>query len=211
MNLSLWEMIVNIINLLTPLRAQDTSALIEAIDLVELRAKLRSRLELLRTAIADKYSERDAYFVIFPLAAHCDELVKNTILNFNHLEWPSMQLELYQIDDAGDLVFELLDSVLSKPETLSLVYEVYYLCLNDGFCGRYSNNPDKITEYKQNLRDHIQLAPIKSFDPVIPVKPGRIYFPTRNYFYYGGVAVILIMVYFLLTTLASDWQPIPVY
>ena len=115
MNQVTWERIVAINNLLIPLREADTAAAIEIINLVELRSKLRTQLDNLRSAISEQYSERDAYFILFPLTAHCDELIKNLILEIKQLEWPPLQQELYQVDDAGDLFYELLDNLLGKP------------------------------------------------------------------------------------------------
>lgn len=207
MNQDLWEMIVTINNFLNPLRDAGTQSTVAMIDLMELRRKMRIQLEDLRAAITEQYSERDAYYVLFPLTAHCDEVVKKMILESNQLEWPPLQQEFYQVDDAGDLFFELLDSALSKPETLALVYEVYYFCLHDGFCGRYSINPDMVDTYLQKLRKHICLQPIAAIDPALPGAIKRSYFRMPNYVYYVGAAVLFIMNYWFLSFLASSWQP----
>jgi type IV/VI secretion system ImpK/VasF family protein len=208
MSQALWESIVTINNILNPLREAETESIISMIDLVELRSKVRTQLEDLRTAITQQYSERDAYYVLFPLTAHCDELVKKLILDTHQLEWPPLQQELYQVDDAGDLFFELLDNALSKPETLFLVYEVYYFCLNDGFCGRYSVNPGRVADYLQKLRKHIQLQPIAATSSPLLTPARRAYFRIPNTVYYGGTGLLLILVYLFLTHLASTWQPV---
>jgi type IV/VI secretion system ImpK/VasF family protein len=207
MNHYLWEMIVIINGYLNPLREADTQSAMAMIDLVALRSKLRSQLEDLRAAITEQYSERDSYFVLFPLTAHCDEVVKKMILDINHLEWPSLQQELYQVADAGDLFYELLDNALSKPETLPLVYEVYYFCLNDGFSGRYTANPDRLAGYLQKLRKHIFLQPIADIDLPLPVPTRRLYFRMPNYVYYCGAAALLMLLYTFLTVLAKTWEP----
>lgn len=207
MNQDLWGMVVTINNLLTPLREADTASTIAMVDFVGLRSKLRAQMEDLRDAVTEKYSERDAYYVLFPLVAHCDEVVKKMIQDSNQLEWPPLQQEFYQVADAGDLFYELLDNALSKPEILPLVYEVYYFCLHDGFSGRYSVNPDRLANYLQKLRNHIRLQPIAEIAPAITAAK-RTYFRIPNYVYYGGVGVLLILSYFFLTFLASSWQPI---
>lgn len=208
MNQNLWEMIVNINKLLNPLRETDDPSIVASFDLVELRAKLRNQLEFLRTAITEQYSERDAYFVLFPLTAHCDEIVKKRILDISQLEWPSLQLELYQMDDAGDLFYELLDTALKKPETLPLVYEVYYFCLHDGFCGRYSINPDRLNDYLEKLRSHIHLQVLEAIAlPTTTKVIRRIDFRIMNYVYYGGACLFLLLLYFFLIFQAGYWQP----
>jgi len=206
MSQSLWEIIVTIYNFLKPLREADTRAGVATADLVELRSNLRNRLEYLRTEITGQHSERDAYFVLFPLVAHCDELVKKLILDISNLEWPPLQQELYQVADAGELFFELLDSVLGKPETLPLVYEVYYFCLNDGFCGRYSANPERLASYRQNLRKHILLQPVEAV-PALATAKVRASFHIPDYVYYAGAGLLLLLVYSLLNFLGSRWQP----
>ena len=203
-----WARMVTINTILNPLREAETESAILKIDLVELRSKLRVQLEDLRKAITEQYSERDAYYVLFPVTAHCDELVKKLILDVHHLEWPPLQQELYQVDDAGDLFFELLDNALSKPETLFLVYEVYYFCLNDGFCGRYSINPDKLADYLQKLRKHIQLQPIVATSLPLTTLSKRAYFRIPNYLYYCSAGVLLTLVYCFLLYLASTWDPL---
>ena len=208
MSQAFWARMVAINAILNPLREAETESAILKIDLVEVRSKLRVQLEDLRKAITEQYSERDAYYVLFPVTAHCDELVKKLILDVHHLEWPPLQQELYQVDDAGDLFFELLDNALSKPETLFLVYEVYYFCLNDGFCGRYSINPDKLADYLQKLRKHIHLQPIVATSLPSPTLSKRAYFRIPNYLYYCSVGVLLTLVYCFLLYLASTWDPL---
>ena len=207
MSQALWEKIVTINDILNPLRETQTESIISTIDWVELRSKVRAQLEDLRTTITEQYSERDAYYALFPLTAHCDEWVKKLILDTHQSEWPPLQQELYQVDDAGDLFFELLDNALSKPETLSLVYEVYYFCLNDGFYGRYSAHPDRLDEYLQKLRKHIRLQPIAATSSQNPAPTRRAYFRIPDYLYYCGTGLLLILVYFFLTHLADTWQP----
>lgn len=207
MSIELWEIIASINNCLSPLRAADSPAAIAMIDLMELRNRLRAQLDHLRTTLIEQHSERDAYFVLFPLTAHCDEQVKKMILDINQQEWPSLQHELYQIADAGDLFYELLDTILGKPETLPLVYEVYYFCLHDGFCGRYGVNPDRISDYLKKLQSHIILQPVTTTAAAAPAlrKWANIRVPNRVY--YGGVILVLMLFYFWLTFLASTWQP----
>ena len=208
MNKELWSIIVTINASLNPLREAVSLDTIATLDLVKLRSKLRDQLEQLRTAITERYSERDAYLVLFPLTAHCDELVKKMILDINQLEWPPLQQELYQVVDAGDLFYELLDNALAKPDTLPLVYEVYYFCLHDGFCGRYGGNVERLSDQLKKLRPHIILQPIVTITPPTPAPKKWANFRMLNRIYYGGVGLLLLLVYCFLTFLASTWHPI---
>lgn len=207
MNIEPWEIIASINDCLSPLRDTDTSANIAMPDLVELRIKLRAQLDRLRSTIIELHSERDAYFVLFPLTAHCDELVKKVILDINHLEWPPLQQELYQVADGGDLFYELLDNILGKADTLPLVYEVYYFCLRDGFYGRYGVNPDRISDYLKKLHSHIVLKPITTKVAELPTLNKWANFRIQNRVYYSLATVLLILFYVFLTFMASTWQP----
>lgn len=207
MNKDLWEIVALLCTCLTPLREANSALTISREDLLELRAQLRTHLEQLRTLITAQHSERDAYLVLFPLTAHCDEIVKNRILETQDLEWPPLQQELYQVIDAGDLFYELLDNILTKPETLPVVYEVYYFCLNDGFRGRYSGHPDRLEVWLEKLRNHIVLQPITI--TVTAPEPHNKWanFRRLKRLYYGGCGLLLLLLYFLLTFLASTWDP----
>lgn len=209
MNPTVWEMIVGTLNVLTPLRRTEKPATLEKIDLVDLRSKIRVQMEGLHLALTEQYSEREAYYVLFPLTAHFDEIVKKNSLDSNEFEWPSLQNEFYNLDDAGDVFFELLDSALNKPETLPLVYEVYYFCLNDGFCGRYSAFPDRLSHYLLTLFKHIKLQPIVTSNPSTQATTKHLYFRVQNYVYYLGSGFLLVLFYLFLVFLGSTWEPWP--
>ena len=205
-NQEVWLKIASINDFLKPLREINKNLNIEKIDLIDLRIRLRDQLEYLRLLITEKYSDRDAYFVLFPLTAYCDEIVKTSIIDVQSLDWLPLQKELYKIDDAGDLFYELLDDSLIKIETLPLVYEVYYFCLQDGFCGRHSLDSVR-TNYLRKLEKHISIKPI----PIQNMQSNlvkRRHFRIPNYSYYCATALLLSLIYYFLTFLASNWQPI---
>lgn len=207
MNQQVWEIIGAINNLLNSLQPLKKSVEIKVIDLVEFRSKLRIELEALRELLIAQYSERDAYLVLFPLIAHCDEFIRKSLLNSDQLNWPSFQEEFYKVDDAGDVFYDLLDDLLVKPETLPLVYEIYLFCLRDGFLGRYSVYPQTIAEYVKKLNKHIVLYPLQSKSTQISTPSKRFFFRIPNYSYYLGAALLLSGVYFLLIFLGSLWKP----
>jgi type IV/VI secretion system ImpK/VasF family protein len=207
MSLSFWETIVSINQVLKPLRETQTPQLLAMTDLLDLRSKLRAYLLALRDVISEQYTERDAYQVLFPLIAHCDELIKLSIQENQQLDWPPLQMELYQVANAGDLFFEQLESALKQSETLGLVYEVFYFCLRDGFCGRYSGNPMRLNDYCVLLRQHIRVQPFPSSGLSTTPVNNRSHFRIPYYFYWVTAIGLLISVYFFLVNLASGWQP----
>jgi len=205
MTQNVWEEISGINDLLVSLREQVAA---DSVDLVALRSGLRSHLDRLRAIVTGQYSERDAYFVLFPLTAHCDEIIKSLLLEMKHLQWPPLQQELYQVNDAGDIFYELLDQLLSKPDTPQLIFAIYFFCLNDGFRGRYVESGERISSYVNKLREHIRLAPIDA--PLPPVSPDIADPPLKipAYAFYGAAVFLLAVVYWLLEQMADSWYPI---
>jgi type VI protein secretion system component VasF len=206
MNTSPWKIIANINCYINPFRENNTRSNITDSDVIKLRSNIRNQLELLRNIITEQYSEHDAYYVIFPLTVHCDELVKKIVIDNKELDWFSLQDELYKVDGGGDLFYEMLDSLLTKKETLPLVYQVYLFCLNDGFCGRYTTNPERIGDYIKELHNHINLSPVTDtvLSPTVQVGAWN-YYRKFSGFYYLSVCLILVLYYLLLTNLASNW------
>jgi len=151
---------------------RDLNADIDSVDdIVSMRAEMRHQLDFLKATLAEHYSERDTYIVLFPISAQIDELIQNNYLNTMNMNWPLLQKELFKIDNAGEVFYEFLDELLSKPQTHMFIYEVYYFCMRYGFRGRYENNPVKVTEYLKKLQaklkqDEIYVAPAESEDMV---------------------------------------------
>ena len=130
---------------------EEGAASLAAGDLVSIRSELRTQLDFLKATLSEQYSERDTYLILFPVVAQMDEVVLGQFLGRVHSGWPSLQKELFQIDNAGEVFFEILDDILLKPQTSLFIFEVYYFCLNYGFRGRHQDNPVKIKTYMKKL------------------------------------------------------------
>jgi len=124
---------------------------VKASDLVAVRAEIRTQLDFLKATLSEQYSERDTYLILFPIVAQIDEMILGHFLQKMQTGWPALQKELFQIDNAGEVFYEILDDILLKPQTALFIFEVYYFCLSYGFRGRYQDNPVKIKEYMKNL------------------------------------------------------------
>ena len=79
-----------------------------------MRAELRNQLDFLKATIAEHYSERDTYMVLFAIVAQIDELIQTNFLQTMNISWPLLQKELFQIDNAGEVFYEILDDILPK-------------------------------------------------------------------------------------------------
>ncbi len=137
--------------------SSEDSVIISDDELVIIRNDIRTQLDLLRTQLLVELTERDCYFVLFPIVVLFDELVQSQLFERHLISWPPLQKELFQIDDAGEVFYDTLEEILRKPQTLPFIYEVYYFCLNHGFKGKYIDNPEKINEFKKLLKNKIQV------------------------------------------------------
>ncbi|MEW5802326.1 MAG: DotU family type IV/VI secretion system protein [bacterium] len=179
-------------------------------DIIRLRAHIRTQLDYLRAKLSETLAERDCYLILFAMVAHFDEYVQSNYLNDTSQLWPPLQKELYRIDDAGELFYDTLDEILQRPQTLPLVYEVFYFCLNHGFQGRYNDNPVRITEYMRRLRAKIPLHEMEN-NQAAPEETGQIKYVGSMAWYYGAAAAGIAACYFLLQFAASHWGLEPIF
>ncbi|RME71447.1 MAG: hypothetical protein D6776_10200 [Planctomycetota bacterium] len=170
-------------------------------QLVRLRSELRARLERLRTALAEQLTEREIYLALFPIVLYLDEQVQRRLLGDGQTPWPPLQKELYQIDEGGEMFYQVLDDLLRKPSTLPFIYELYYFCLSDGFRGRYADNPSKINEYKTRLADRIPRPRPERPPAPAPVQP--VWYERVPLRHYAAAALVVLLVYGLLRLAAS--------
>jgi len=150
-------------------------------------------------------AERDCYLVLFPIVAYFDEHVQTRYLDENQLSWPPLQKELFQIDDAGELFYETVDDLLRKPQTIPFIYEVYYFCLNQGFQGKYVDNPVKISEYMKKLRGKIPVVDLSRVQSASE-ETGQIRLVGSAIWYYLASAAVLVLCYLLLVVFARHWD-----
>ena len=132
--------------------------------LLELRRELRTLLIQLKKVLSANMIERDVYFVLFPIVVYLDEMVQLKFFNVKERSWALLQQEFFEVENGGVLFYDTLENVLKNEATASIVYEVFTLCLNDGFQGLYSDNPNKIDAYLNMLRNKVTVKtpPVRS-------------------------------------------------
>jgi len=136
----------------------EETAPVSSDELVKIRAELRTQLDFLKATLEEQFSERDSYLILFAVVAQIDEVIQNRFLQKMNTAWPLLQKELFQIENAGEVFYEILDDILLKPQTPLFVKEVYYFCLEYGFRGRYGGNPVKLQEYLKKLETGLEQA-----------------------------------------------------
>ncbi|HLV67311.1 MAG TPA: DotU family type IV/VI secretion system protein [Polyangiaceae bacterium] len=169
-------------------------------DVVALRSELRRVLGELRAKLHEVLTEHEVYYVLFPIVVYCDELVA-TATRGAVTRWEPMQGEFYEIENGGELFYEVLEERLRQDETHPLVFETFYFCLLDGFTGMYPAGSKKIDEYKERLVARFRPPPIRF--PRIEVERKRaelVPFPRR---YYASAAAVVLAVYCVLSWMAG--------
>lgn len=158
-------------------------------DIVQLRASLRKRLNWLKSQLSEVMTEREVYYGLFPIVIYTDELVHYATRGIAD-KWESLQSELYDIDNGGELFYTVVDTLLRKDDTHPLIFELFYFCLKDGFVGMYEGNAGKLQEYQDRLSARI---PIERPAPPLEIAAGAVglvAFPLRFYVYALGAAAM---------------------
>lgn len=148
-----WYKITGILSIVKPLRDFEQAVT----DINQLRQKLFTNLWDLDLYLREIYSERDAYLILFALVAHCDEIAQLHVQHFKNTGWEPLQLQLFQIDNAGDIFFQQMDAFLYRNDIPESVYEIYFFCMKNGFQGRYIAMNDKINYYMDSAKARISV------------------------------------------------------
>ncbi|MEY4577668.1 MAG: hypothetical protein RL701_2371 [Pseudomonadota bacterium] len=161
-------------------------------DIVQLRAALRKRLNWLKSQLSEVLTEREVYYCLFPIVIYTDELVHEATRGIA-AKWESLQSELYDIDNGGELFYTVIDALLRKDDTHPLIFELFYFCLKDGFVGMYEGNAGKVQEHLERLSARIPIVqpqhPLELSAGSVPLVP----FPWQYYVYAVGAALVFYM------------------
>nr|AYM52491.1 type IV /VI secretion system protein [Archangium sp.] len=149
-------------------------------DIVVLREALRSRLITLRAKLAEWLTEPETFYAAFPLTIFADERARSATQRRVD-EWPPLQRQLLEFDDGGVRFYSQIDALLARPETLPLIFQVFYLCLEAGFMGQYRTAPARVAEYKARLAEKIPKTEPATWDDSKGEEPERVAFPMRYY------------------------------
>jgi len=140
----------------------------------QLRASLKARLLALTgqlgsgTVAADDLAEvarrnDGTGRLLRALIYACDERVLHQLLVAERLGWQLLQLELLGVRSGGELFYQLVDEAVTAVTVDSLLPEVLYFCLSNGFTGRHGGDPGAIEAQQARLRDRLDaVAPAGS-------------------------------------------------
>ena len=116
-------------------------------DLVALSALVRRRLDALRRRLPGGQDE-----VLVPLSFLLDEQVLAQLVTAElEVTWPLLGRAFADTDFGGDVFFKKADELRAQAEPSSLVIQVYLFCLDEGFVGRYADDPEALADYRGQL------------------------------------------------------------
>lgn len=145
----------------------------EGVDVVEVRRRTRERLRDLKSALGTVHRPHIVYEILYPFTVHTDELIQSAA-GSKASQWELLQSELFDMEFGGDEFYERLSARLSDDETHPAVFEAYFWCLSDQFGGRYRSSPSRREEYKDLLRQRIEIAkPPEADESTADVNPLR--------------------------------------
>lgn len=165
-----------------------------------LRAELLAQLSELKTGLRSQLSEKEVGMVLLPLVIHIDELVMRRLTEDEQTLWPLLQRELFDLQNGGEVFYDFIQERLAMPSTPSLLFDVLYFCLSDGFCGKFAEEPARIEQYKRMLVEKIPQPalpppPAKRRRGKDEASPGAVVAPVRpGWFYLSallGVALLI--------------------
>ena len=151
---------------------------------IAIRSEVRTKLVRLKAQLSSSLTERELHYCLFPIVLYADEMVQSSYRG-GAVEWVPLQRELYNVDNGGELFYRALDNLFHKEETLPLIFEVFYFCLNDGFMGKFISEPYNINEYKDRLIERIPIPEVSELRLLTTSHSDEIEivrFPTHYYF-----------------------------
>lgn len=143
--------------------------------------------------------EHEVHYVLFPIVVHFDELAR-LVSRGATAKWEPLQSELYDVSNGGELFYVRLEERLQQKETPSIVFEVFYFCLSNGFLGKLADDPKRIDEYKSRLDFRLQKKPIEKIAEEAPDE-ARVDVVEFPFSYYGAAAAAVVGLYVLLAWL----------
>ncbi|WP_438011802.1 DotU family type IV/VI secretion system protein [Sorangium sp. So ce321] len=161
-----------------------------------LRDAIRARLAKLEATLTGALGRADAAAAMLPIVLELDERVMARLSLGDRLDWPLLQDGVLRDENGGEVFYARLDALLRPQVKASMVHEVYYWCLEDGFCGRYEEGDPAIERYKGDLqramaKPKAQARPEDAPAGAAARPPGRRLPPAV---YYTGTAILVALI-----------------
>ena len=189
-----WRAVVALLGSLKPLRDLES----ECEKISEIRDTVKKDLRAIHENIRDFLTENNAYYVIFALVSHCDEIARAHIGSHSTERWLPLQDELFNTDDAGNLFYKYIELFRGRNDISQITFQTYYYCLSDGFKGRYIFEPETQAGFMKELLSYIHVAPIPKPSLLEHQNKRRPFWKLPPWSYYVSIPIALyIIVLFL--------------
>lgn len=140
-------------------------------DPVALRQRIKDMLaQAEQEAVGLGIPLDDAQQGIFAAVAFLDETILSSSWSQREA-WMarSLQLELYDRFDAGEIFFDRLEEILQHPTRHMEVIEVFYVCMTLGFKGRYQlHQQERLQGFIERCHEELCNAPGIDVDTLAP-------------------------------------------
>ena len=194
---NIWHYVSALLQLAQPLRSLD----LPCDDVQGTRYRIRAKLKETHEYLGTLLNERDAYFVLFALVAHIDEIAQVHVQHVQSAQgWEPLQYELFGLTEAGELFYGYSDSFRGRNDIPEIIFEIYFFCINDGFKGRYITDQVSLDHYRKELSAYIQPLPIARNIPREEALTRHPFRP-RTWMYYAALALFFVLLNAFLSAL----------
>ena len=174
-------------------------------DYPHLLSNITKNIEALKIRLSDLTPPHEEEQVLLPIVIYVDELMKTKLPDHAGNGHPLLQEKLFNSSRGGEVFYDTLDDVLHKGDVPSIVYEVFYFCLNSGFKGRHAGDGSRIESYKNILHSKLSFPDVdaeiledddeeeKESDEVPSCKPIFVYYACS----FGFIATTYLTFYLL--------------
>lgn len=140
--------------------------------------------------------------VVRALVFYFDEYILARLPDYLRLGWTLLQLERYGINTGGEDFFKQIGRLENLGNTPSLVFEVHYFCLSNGFQGQYADDINEIENWKKRLRTRIPVPERRESGPASSQRISVEVIRSPVWYYLGAVALVVLFTV-LLTALSN--------
>ncbi|MCP4176318.1 MAG: DotU family type IV/VI secretion system protein [bacterium] len=182
----------------------------DAEEIIDFRGNLRLKVNSIQDICEDLHGTKTTYYITFPIVVYCDEFISK-IFAESSLTWPKLQKEIYNTEDGGEKIYELIDQLIEQPTFPEIVYQTNYVILKTDFKGKLvDENTQKTKAYYLKKIENLLVSYQRHNVSVADVAPNIYKTPyeklkeySRKYYYIpaiGAVGIIYLSAILILAT-----------
>ena len=146
----------------------------DTLDCMPLYQEIANNLKECKKNLTPLIPEKALMYLMSALIFHCDETVltkkltqslcirndngPNNRLQIVQSQWPTLQKQFLHCRNGGERFFFYLEELLEHSDKYSIVVEVYYFCLKQGFKGCYLHKQELLERIRQRCAQVIRTS-----------------------------------------------------